>query len=477
MFFRKKTSGGRAYLQIVENRREDGVVRQQVIATLGRLEDLRESGQLERLLRSGARFADKAIVVGAVADGEATTSPARRIGAALVFERLWEETGCRAVVESLAGSRRHDFPLERAVFLSVLHRLFSGGSDRAAERWRLDYRIEGVEGLGLHHLYRAMGWLGEELDEDQQAAATPFAPRCLKDVMEEQLFARRRALLSTLDLVFMDTTSLYFEGAGGQTLGRRGFSKDHRPDLNQMILAVLLDGDGRPVCTEMWPGNTADTGSLVPVVDRLRQRFSIGRVCIVADRGMISAETIAELEARRLLYILGVRERTDKLVRELVLDDPDPFVPLVMKKRGKEIDYEAKTVMVAGRRYIVCRNRQEAEKDAADRASIVAALERQLAKGDKALVGNTGFRRYLKTMSEKHFAIDPDKIEEERRFDGIFVLRTNTDLNPLEAMLCYKQLWTVEQTFRTAKHLFSTRPIFHKPDAALRDHVICSFLV
>ena len=106
-----------------------------------------------------------------------------------------------------------------------------------------------------------------------------------------------------------------------------------------------------------------------------------------------------------------------------------------MKKRGKEIDYQAKTVMLAGRRYIICRNHQEAAKDAADRASIVAALERQLAKGDKALVGNTGFRRYLKTISDQHFAIDPDKIEEEKKFDGIFVLRTNTDLNPLEAML------------------------------------------
>src|SRR5580698_910204 len=165
VFPKEETSGGRTCLQIVENRRDDGAVRQQVIATLGRLEDLRQSGQLERLLRSGARFADKAIVVGAVADGEATTSPARRIGAALVFGRLWEETGCRAVVESLAGSRRHDFPLERAVFLSVLHRLFSGGSDRAADRWRQDCRIEGVEGLDLHHLYRAMAWLGEELCE------------------------------------------------------------------------------------------------------------------------------------------------------------------------------------------------------------------------------------------------------------------------------------------------------------------------
>jgi len=163
-------------------------------------------------------------------------------------------------------------------------------------------------------------------------------------------------------------------------------------------------------------------------------------------------------------------------VHELVLDHPAAFVPLMMKKRGKEIDYEAKTVMVAGRRYIVCRNRQEAAKDAADRASIVAALERQLGKGDKALVGNTGFRRYLKTISEKHFAIDPDKIEEEKKLDGIFVLRTNTDLNPLEAMLCYKQLWTVEQTFRTAKHLLTTRPIFHKLDETIRGHVFCSFL-
>jgi hypothetical protein len=97
-------------------------------------------------------------------------------------------------------------------------------------------------------------------------------------------------------------------------------------------------------------------------------------------------------------------------------------------------------------------------------------------KGDRALVGNTGYRRYLKTISDQHFAIDPDKIAEDNKFDGIFVLRTNTDLDPLAAMLCYKQLWTVEQTFRTAKHLLSTRPIFHKLDATIRGHVFCSFL-
>ncbi len=476
MYFRRKTSAGRAYLQIVESHRDGDQVRQQVIATLGRFEELQASGQLERLMRSGARFAAKAMVLSAASDDTAIKIAVHRIGPALVFERLWEETGCRAVITELAGKRKHGFALERAVFLTMLHRLFVSGSDRAADRWREDYAIAGVEGLDLHHLYRAMAWLGEPLPEKEQDGRTPFAPRCVKDVVEERLFAHRRDLLTRLDLVFMDTTSLYFEGTGGQTLGQHGYSKDHRPDLRQMILAVLIDGDGRPVCSEMWPGNTADVKTLIAVIDRLRRRFAIARVCVVADRGTISTETMAELEARRLLYILGVRERSDKLVRELVLDDPAPFVPLVMKKRGKEIDYEAKTVTLAGRRYIVCRNRQEAKKDAADRASIVAALERQLAKGDKALVGNTGFRRYLKTISEEHFAIDPDKIEAEKKFDGIFVLRTNTDLNPLEAMLCYKQLWTVEQTFRTAKHLLATRPIFHKLDETIRGHVFCSFL-
>jgi hypothetical protein len=474
MYFRKKISGGRVYLQIAESRRVRGQVRQRVIATLGRLDALEASGQLERLVRSGARFAARAMVVMAAQDDP--TAAVRRVGPALVFERLWAETGCRAVIEDLAAERKHGFALERAIFLTVLHRLMGGGSDLAADRWRADYRIVGAEALELHHLYRAMAWLGEPLPETEQDARTPFAPRCTKDLVEERLLAHRRDLFSRLDLVFMDTTSLSFEGAGGQTLGRHGHSKDHRPDLPQMILAVLIDGDGRPVCSEMWPGNTADVTTLIPVIDRLRKRFAIGRICVVADRGMISAQTVAEFEARKLLYLLGTRERTDKVVRDLVLADAAPSVPLTITKRGHEIDYEAKAVSVGDARYIVCRNQQAAEKDAAARDAILASLERQLAKGDKALVGNTGFRRFLKTEGHGHFAIDPAKAAEDARFDGVFVLRTNTDLEPLAAMLRYKQLWTVEAAFRTAKHLLATRPIFHQLDATIRGHVFASFL-
>src|SRR5262245_52275897 len=250
MYFRKKVSCGRVYLQIAESRRVGGQVRQRVVVTLGRLDALQASGQLERLVRSGARFAERALLVTAAQDDP--TAAVRRIGPALVFERLWAETGCRAVIEDLAEERRHEFALERAIFLTVLHRLIGGGSDLAADRWREDYRIVGVEALELHHLYRAMAWLGEALPEMEQDARTPFAPRCTKDLVEERLFAHRRDLFSRLDLVFMDTTSLYFEGAGGQTLGRHGHSKDHRPDLLQMTLAVLIDGDARPARLRRW---------------------------------------------------------------------------------------------------------------------------------------------------------------------------------------------------------------------------------
>jgi Transposase DDE domain len=197
-------------------------------------------------------------------------------------------------------------------------------------------------------------------------------------------------------------------------------------------------------------GQYRDVTALVPVLDRLRRRFAIGCVCVVADRGMISAETIAAMEARGLLYILGVRERSDRLVRDVVLNDTAAFVPLTVDKRGKTTGYSAKAVTVAGARYIVCINHQEAEKDAAECAAILAALQRQLKRGDKSLVGNTGYRRFLKTVGDDHFVIDRAKAEEDARFDGVFVLRTNTELNPLAAMLRYQQLWTVEQSFRTA---------------------------
>jgi transposase len=478
MYFRLKKSGPRSYLQIVESRWENGRPRQYVIATIGRIDELARKGALASLLSSGARFCDQVMLLSALEDREAGPKlAARRIGGPLAFGRLWEEAGCRAVLEEMLGARKFEFAVERAVFAAVLHRIMVSGSDRACESWMADYDIPGADGLSLHHFYRAMAWLGEELPAARQAHATPFAPRTVKDEIEEALFERRKDLFTDLCVVFLDTTSLAFEGAGGAMLGARGHSKDHRPDLNQMIIGVVIDGEGRPVCSEMWPGNTADVSVLLPIVDRLRQRFSIGRVCVVADRGMISAATMAGLEERGLEYVLGVRERTDRLVRRVVLEDTTPFTPLLIERASGETQLFVKEVVADGRRYIVARNEAEAEKDRADRAAIIAALDRQLKKGDKALVGNSAYRRYLrKTARADAFEIDAGKIAEEAKYDGLFVLRTNARISPLQAVLRYRDLLQVEELFRTAKALMRTRPIYHSSDAAIRGHVFCSFL-
>jgi DDE family transposase len=488
VFVAEKVARGHRYLYLVESVREPGGrVRQRILQPLGRKDLLAANGDLERLLESLGRHSERSLILSEMAAGSIAC---RRIGGPLLFGRLWEETGCRAVLEELLAGRGFEFAVERAVFATVLHRLFVSGSDRACERWLEDYAVPGVDGLALHHLYRAMAWLGEELDaaEGGQAHATPFAPRCVKDRVEEALFERRRDLFSELSVVFMDTTSLRFEGAGGETLGRRGHSKDHRPDLMQLVLCVVIDAEGRPICTEIWPGNTADVRVLLPVVDRLRHRFAIGRVCVVADRGLISEATLAGLEERGLEYILGARERTDRLVREVVLADRRAFTPLLVERaNGAETQLFAKEVRHAGRRYIVCRNEAEAERDRTDRQAIVAGLEQQLRRGDKALIGNSAYRRYLRRVAAPGagggegepgpaFEIDAGKLAEEARYDGVFVLRTNARVSPLRAMIRYRELVQVEALFRRTKCVLRTRPVYHSSDAAIRGHVFCSFL-
>jgi transposase len=487
MFFRLKKSGERAYVQIVENKRVDGAVRQSVIATLGRADELDASGALASLLASGAKLTDQVLLINALdedADG-ALSGSAKRIGGPLLFGKIWERLGIADVLGDLLRDRAFEFAVERAVFVATLHRIFVSGSDRDCSSWMEDYDIAGSDGLDLHHFYRAMAWLGEEMEEKSEDA---LAPRCVKDVIEEKLFDKRRDLFCDLSAVFMDTTSLSFYGEGGETLGEHGYSKDYRPDLKQMILALIVDGNGRPICTEMWPGNTADVTTLLPVIDRLRQRFSIGRVCVVADRGMISAATIEGLEARKLEYILGARERSDAIVRKIVLENEAPFVPLLLERKTGETQLFVKQVMIEGKRYIVCRNEAEAEKDRKDREAIVAALDAQLKKGDKALIGNSAYRRYLrkragtkdktkgKDKDDRAFEIDVGKLAEEARFDGVFVLRTNANVTPLQAVLRYRDLLQVENLFLRTKAIMRTRPIFHSSDAAIRGHVFCSFL-
>jgi len=196
---------------------------------------------------------------------------------------------------------------------------------------------------------------------------------------------------------------------------------------------------------------------------------------------MISKETIQKLEymSPPVNYILGVRMRKLKEVREEVLKDGGEYLEIFgERQRSKDPSpLKVKEVWVEDRRYIECYNAEQARKDAASRQAILEALEEKLKRGDKVLVGNKGYRRYLKTPERgSHFTIDEEKAQEEERFDGLWVLRTNTDLPAQEVALKYKQLWMVEHVFRSVKSMLQTRPVYHKYDATIRGHVFCSFL-
>jgi transposase len=522
MFFRVKKAGPRNYLQIVQNYwdKEKKKSRQRVLATLGRQEQLCADGGFDSLIKSAERFTDKLLILSEHQKGETTRISTRKLGSTLIFQRLWKESGCEKVIKGLLAQRHFEFDVEKAVFLSVLHRIFESGSDRQCALWQKDYHLEDQEAQGepgdqgeqgelkLHHFYRAMTWLGETLwdqKEQGQGDEISFSRRCTKDKIEEKLFSLRRDLFSSLEIFFFDTTSIYFEGEGGEYLGEYGHSKDHRPDRKQVVVGVVLDNEGHPVCCEIWPGNATDVKSLAPVISRLKKRFGITQLCIVADRGMVSNEVVEWLESENWFYILGMRMKNLKEVRDVVLSRSGRYKNVEEKSGGNDGNggnggpkieaksklksdsddddenknendstLKVKEVWEGERRYIVCLNPEQASKDAYDREAIVKALELQLQRGDKSLVGNKGFRRYIKSTNT--FQIDREKIKQESRYDGKWVLRTNTELDSAQVAIKYKELWMVEQIFRSMKSLLSTRPIYHKSTEAIKGHIFCSFL-
>jgi len=460
MFVRVKKSGSKEapheYLQIVESYRDGKAVRQRVISTLGRLDQLKAAGQIDGLVKSLARFSESLRVISAAKNPTVNACKAKTWGPVLVFDRLWQMQGLPQIIHRLADGRRFQFDIERAVFAMALQRLYRPGSDLQGSRWFQSVEGSGFQALQLQHLYRANGFLSEVRYE-----------------LEHALFLKDRDLFTqTLDLVFLDTTSTYVYRPEETPYRRRGDSRDHRPDLVQLVLCVAVNPRGWPVAWEVFPGNTADIKAFGSIVEKLRERFRIGRVIIVADRGMISAKTRKELtdhQSTPFDYILGCRMRRQKEIREDVLTRGGRFQHVDKKLQVKE-------VMVDDRRYIICRNPEEAVRDEAARKAILEKLEQTLSqKGTKAVIGNKGYARFLK-ISKKSVQIDPVAVKRDRRFDGKFVLTTSTKMPADEVAKTYKSLWRVERTFREEKSTLEIRPIFHHRDDTSIGHIVAGFL-
>jgi hypothetical protein len=460
MFTRIKRSvhSGRTYeyLQIVESYREGPKVRQRVLATLGRVDDLVASGQLDGLLRSLSRFSERLRVVEAVRTSGLSAQTAKAWGPALVFGRLWQRQGLPSILTALSADRKFGFDVQRAAFAMALQRLMAPGSDLQGAQWIETVEAPGFGTLALQHFYRTTGFLAE-----------------VRDDLERRLFERDRDLFSQhLDVVFIDTTSLYVYRDTETAWRKRGYSRDRRGDLPQFVLCVVVNDEGWPLAWEVFPGHTADQRAFRQVVTRLRQRFSIRRTIVVADRGMLSRANralLTEDAEAPFDYVLGCHLRREREIREDVLGRLGPYEAVNER-------LEVQEVWVSDRRYVVCRNPVEAVRDAAARAALVQKLEAMLAgQGPKALVKNRGYARFL-TIQKGSVSLDREAVDRDARLDGLFVLTTNTALPTAEVAQTYKSLWRVERTFREEKSTIEVRPIYHHRDDTSIGHIVASFL-
>jgi hypothetical protein len=452
--FLKRTrvrSGSRVYTyaQVVESYWDDGRPRHRVLFSLGRIDQL-DPGMIARLAKSLAQLAPGVTIVDGAEDVHACS--AKACGHTWALTALWEELGLARCLGELTQGRRIRFDLEAAVRAMVLARLSSPGSERKVLAWLDGVELPGSDGLRLQHLYRALDVMAREFPRVEAA----------------YLGGLGRLVEVDASLCLLDTTSVSFEGEGPDGLAEYGYSRDKRPDLRQMVLGVMTSREGLPLGHVVLPGSTVDGNTLVEQVNVLREHVPLTRPVLVFDRGMVSERRLAELIAEGWKYIAAARLRTKRA--RAALAQSGRYKVVAENLQVKEVQVPGG---LPGERLIVCYNPVEAERDRRERDGMVAKLREMAGSGQgvpKRLLRSVAARRFL-TIRGGTVALDEARIEENARYDGKWVLRTNTVLPPHEVAQRYKGLWRIERAFRTLKSPLEIHPVYHWTQRRVRAHV------
>jgi hypothetical protein len=474
------------YLQLAHNRREGGVTRAEVLLNLGREDRLDVEG-LRRLARSISRYTDPG------REGGGSIEPAdglevigsRPLGGAWLLDVLWQRLGVAEALRELLGARRFATDVERVLFALVANRALAPCSKLAAAEWASqDVAIPGLEAMDDDQAYRALDLL---VDADAEAK-----------VQEAVFFACADLLNLEVDLLFFDTTSTYFEAepdSGGEEappFRALGHSKDHRPDLPQVVIGLAVTREGIPVRVWVWPGNTNDQTVIAQVKDDLRG-WRLGRCVWVVDRGFSSDENLRYLTRGGGHWIAGERMRDGSPDAQAALARPGRYQRVRDNLRVKDIRLGDSD---HAKRFVVCHNPAEAELDKAERDTQIARLEAELARIDKArrkaktatareahtraecaLRDHPTLARYLRQTPTGRLQIDRARIKAEERLDGKYLLSSSDpDLSAEEIALGYKNLREAERSFRDLKTTLELRPVFHRLEHRIRAHVVVCWL-
>jgi transposase len=316
----------------------------------------------------------------------------------------------------------------------------------------------------------------------------------MMDKMDDSFYERiqRRALSETLKLtgeklrvLFYDATTLYFESFTEDELKRNGYSKDMKFNQPQILLALFVTEQGLPLGYELFPGNTFEGHTLIPVLEKLKERYQLEEVIFVADRGLLSEENLKQLEEKHFKYIVGARiKNVSKGLREAILDESHyTAIDIKWQNRKKPKEQPVQRVAVfeekPGRHVVVHYNSERAKKDGHDRLKSIEKLYQKLSKSTnpKELLNNYGYKKYLEVKGKAKLAVNQTKIQEAARWDGLLGIVTNIqDSTPADLLSHYRGLWQVEESFRINKHDLKMRPIYHWSPHRVKAHIAISFI-
>lgn len=275
---------------------------------------------------------------------------------------------------------------------------------------------------------------------------------------------------SKIEVIFYDATTIYFESFSEDELKRNGFSKDHKHNQPQILLALMVTSDGLPVDYEIFSGDTYEGHTLIPALTKIRKRYQIDKIVFVADSAMLSQENLAELEEEGLEYIVGARlKKVKNKLKDKILDH----------NNYKEITpgYHIAHFSDGNREIVVSYSSKRALKDASDRKKAIAKLKKKLEKSrsPKQHLSNSGYRKYLKIEGRSTILLDEEKIASESLWDGLHGVVTNAKLSAEEILAKYNDLWNVEAAFRVTKHDLKVRPVFHWKPRRIAAHIAICF--
>jgi hypothetical protein len=465
MFVRvTRNATGHQYLQIVKSYRDQGKVRQKVMVTLGRLDLLQSTGQLDALVKALSRYALEQNLVDLRKD--MVIEDVYQLGAPHVVSRMMEKLGITRMLERLAAQHpRMKLPWVSILTGMIVSRFMDPCSKRrlSLEQWNHIYPdILKSEMPPLEGFYRSMDVLWQHKEDVETVLFDRFG--------ERDLFNRE------LDVVFYDTTTLYFESTKQGDLRRFGYSKERRSDCTQVVLGLLIDSDGIPVGYELFPGNTGDSKSMPAILEKMQMKYQIRRIIFVADRGMITRNNLALLREARFEFILGMRLWTLPAEEQQRILEWRHF-----RRMNKEETLFIRDMDYDGDRLIISWSKDRAERDAQVRNDILQKIRFQLKKepGPKQFVTHKGYKQFLRGLEEGKPELNLRAIAESEKRDGYFGILTNVSRDQMDGPQVYaryKDLWRIEDAFGEIKGPLETRPMFHWVDHRIQSHVLICLL-